>query len=288
MNAHQFDNWLVQEHQLSPSRFKKPLLMGIVNVTSDSFSDGGLYLAEDKAIRYALHLIEQGADIIDVGGESTKPGALQVPLDRELERVIPVIEQLRQHTDVCISIDTYKPDVMKAAINAGAHLINDIYALRQEGALSMAAQLSAPICLMHMQGMPQTMQTNPVYKDGVVQDVVDFFAERIHACNEVGIEKNRLLLDPGFGFGKQVVHNMALLRQLDDLKQLNIPLLLGMSRKSTIGTLLNKEVDKRLVGSITLAVYSALKGVRILRVHDVDETNQALQMLDAIYQSVAY
>jgi dihydropteroate synthase len=283
VNAQQFDNWLVQEHQLSPSIFKKPLLMGIVNTTTDSFSDGGLYLSADKATRHALQLIEQGADVIDVGGESTKPGALQVSLDRELGRVIPVIEQLRQRTDACISIDTYKPEVMKAAIDAGANFINDIYALRQEGALSMAAQLSVPICLMHMQGKPQTMQNNPVYKDGVIQDVVDFFAERIQACYDMGIGKNRLILDPGFGFGKQIPHNMTLLRQLDDLKQLNIPLLLGMSRKSTIGALLNKEIDKRLVGSIALAVYAALKGARILRVHDVDETNQALQIIDAIY-----
>jgi dihydropteroate synthase len=288
VNAQQFDDWLVQEHQLAPNIFKKPLLMGIVNTTTDSFSDGGLFLSVDKAVQHALQLVEQGADIIDVGGESTKPGALSVPLDLELARVIPVIEQLHQRTDVCISIDTYKPEVMEAAIDAGASLINDVYALRQEGALSMATQLSVPICLMHMQGMPHTMQSHPIYNNGLIQDVVSFFAERIQVCEERGIGKTRLLLDPGFGFGKQVSHNMTLLKKIDDLKQLNVPLLLGMSRKSTIGTVLNKEVSQRLVGSIALAVFAAIKGVRILRVHDVDETNQALKMIDAIYHPAGY
>lgn len=286
MNVQQFDDWLSQEHQSSSSLFKKPLIMGIVNTTNNSFSDGGLYLSTDKAFQHALDLQKHGADLIDIGGESTKPGALQVPLDVELDRVIPLIELLRQHTDVCISIDTYKPEVMKAAIEAGANLINDIYALRQEDALATVAQLGVPVCLMHMQGQPQSMQQNPVYPEGASHEIVSFFSERIQACKGAGIAKNRLILDPGFGFGKKIADNMLILRQLDKLKVFNVPLLLGMSRKSTIGALLNKKVDERLIGSISLAVYAALQGVRILRVHDVDETNQALQMIDAIYNTV--
>ncbi len=286
MNAEQFDNWLGENQLSSSSVFKKPLIMGVVNVTSDSFSDGGKYLDSDKAAEHALHLINQGADIIDVGGESSKPGALQLPLEIELSRVIPVIKKIRQYSDICISIDTYKPEVMQATVESGANFINDIYALRQEGALAMAAQLGVPVCLMHMQGQPQTMQANPDYKKGVLPELVEFFAERIHRCEAIGIAKNRLILDPGFGFGKQVSHNMALLRQLNSFKQFALPILLGVSRKSTIGSLLNKEVDERLIGSITLAVYAALNGVKILRVHDVDETKQALALIEAIYQTI--
>lgn len=286
MNAEQFDNWLKNYQLSSSNNFQKPLLMGIVNITSDSFSDGGNYLDHDKAAAHALELITQGADLIDLGGESSRPGAEAVSLAVELERVIPVIRKIRARSDVCISIDTYKPEVMQSAVESGANLINDIYALRQEGSLAMAAQLNVPICLMHMQGQPQSMQDDPQYaNDDVLAEVCDFFAERLSQCEAMGIAKHRLILDPGFGFGKQVTHNMDLLRQFSALTQFDLPILLGVSRKSTIGQILNKKANERLIGSITLAVYAALQGVGILRVHDVDETKQALQMIDAIYQT---
>ena len=289
MNAQQFEHWLGQTSQCSSSPiFRKPLIMGIVNVTADSFSDGGIYLSADKACEHAFQLIEQGADIIDIGGESTKPGAVPVPLDIELERVIPVIQQLGQYTNVCLSIDTYKPEVMKAAVEAGAHLINDIYALRQDGALAMAAKLSVPVCLMHMQGRPQTMQENPQYNDGIIHELTQFFSERIEACLAAGLEKNRLIIDPGFGFGKQVVHNMNALNHIKKLHHFSLPLLLGVSRKSTLGALLNKEVDERLIAGIAVAVYAALNGVAMIRTHDVDETRQALHIIDAISQAYTH
>lgn len=260
--------------------------MGVINVTSDSFSDGGYYLNSDKAYAQALHLINQGADILDIGGESTKPGAEEVSLELELERVIPVIKKIRVHSDVCISIDTYKPEVMQAAVDAGANIINDIYALRQKGSLAMAARLAVPVCLMHMQGKPKTMQNNPSYAQGVLDDLFDFFTSRLDACLQAGISRERLLIDPGFGFGKKVVDNMTLLRKLTALQTFNLPILLGVSRKSTIGAVLNKEVNERLIGSVALAVYAALQGVGILRVHDVDETKQALEMIKAIYHTI--
>ena len=283
MNALEFNKWLEQvgEHPC----FIKPLIMGIINCTPDSFFDGGAYQDQDNGLRHALHLVEQGADIIDVGGESSKPGALPVSLDEELHRVIPLIEAIRHSSDVCISIDTYKPKVMKEALEAGANVINDITALRQEGSLAIAAQFDVPICLMHMHGQPQTMQQDPCYKGGVIQAIEQFFIERIAACHEAGISSSRLILDPGFGFGKTVAHNLAVLRELNVLKQFKLPVLLGMSRKSTIGFLLKKQVNDRLIGSISLAVYAALHGVNILRVHDVHETTQALHLLHSIYHA---
>ncbi|WP_284498332.1 dihydropteroate synthase [Legionella maioricensis] len=265
--------------------FEKPLIMGVLNITSDSFFDGGKFLSVDRACEHAFNLIAQGVDIIDIGGESTKPGAVQVPLGIELSRIIPTIEQIRCHSDICISIDTYKPEAMEAAVRAGANIINDIYALRKDGALAMAAKLAVPICLMHMQGQPQNMQQNPQYPNGVMAELSQFFDERIDACTNAGIEKKQLILDPGFGFGKLVKNNLHLICHLDDLKHFNLPILLGVSRKSTIGAVLNKEVGERLIGSISIAVYAALKGVGILRTHDVSETNQALQMIDAICQA---
>ncbi|WP_173238574.1 dihydropteroate synthase [Legionella antarctica] len=259
--------------------------MGVLNITSDSFFDGGKFLSIDRACEHAFHLIAQGADIIDIGGESTKPGASQIPLDIELGRIIPVIEQIRFHSDICISIDTYKPETMKAAVQAGANIINDIYALRKEGSLAMAAKLAVPVCLMHMLGRPQDMQQNPQYPNGVMAELTQFFVERINACIKVGIEKKHLILDPGFGFGKLVNDNLHLICHLDDLNHFNLPVLLGVSRKSTIGAVLNKKVSERLIGSIGVSVYAALKGVGILRTHDVTETNQALQMIDAICQA---
>lgn len=286
MTPDQFAGWLEQKSQPTiQNSFEKPLIMGVLNVTSDSFFDGGKFLSMDRACEHAFNLIAQGVDIIDIGGESTKPGAVQVPLDIELSRIIPVIEQIRFHSDICISIDTYKPETMEAAVQAGANIINDIYALRKEGALAMAAKLAVPVCLMHMQGQPQDMQQNPQYPNGIMAELTQFFVERINACNKVGIEKKHLVLDPGFGFGKLVKDNLHLICHLDDLKHFNLPILLGVSRKSTIGAVLNKDVSERLIGSIGIAVYAALKGVGILRTHDVSETNQALQMIDAICQA---
>lgn len=279
MNATQFLTWL---DNYQSATWKKPLIMGIVNVTAESFSDAGAYLVLPKALEQAIALIDAGADIIDIGGESTRPGAVPVSAELELARVIPLIEAIRAQSDVCISIDTSKPEVMQAAVAAGANLINDIFALQSSGALAMAATLDVPVCLMHMQGTPQTMQKNPQYPTGLIPEIMQFFAQRIDACMKAGIHKKRLLIDPGFGFGKSVAHNMQLMQQLTEFKEFALPLLLGVSRKSTIGAVLNKDVDQRLIGGIALAVYAALKGVGIIRTHDVNETNQALQMIDAV------
>lgn len=281
-------NWLVHRSQLSPdSHPEKPLIMGILNVTPDSFSDGGRFFSMERACEQAFRLIAEGTDLIDVGGQSTKPGTLPVSVDVELSRVLPVIKYIRAHSDICISIDTDKPAVMAAAVDAGADVINDICALRTEGALEMAAKLAVPVCLMHMQGEPQNMQQNPHYPDGVFTAVMQFFKERINTCVQAGIDKKNLILDPGFGFGKRVEDNLYLVKKLDGFAVLGLPLLLGVSRKSTIGAVLGKEVNERLIGSIALAAYAALKGVGIIRTHDVDETNQALQMIDRICQQVA-
>ncbi|KTD59160.1 dihydropteroate synthase [Legionella shakespearei] len=287
MSPEQFTGWLERKSQPeSQLVFEKPLIMGILNSTADSFSDGGDFLSMDRACEHAFNLIDHGADIIDIGGESTKPGAVQVSLDEELSRVIPVIEQIRKNSEVCISIDTYKPEVMEAAIEAGANIINDVYALGKEGALAMASRLNVPVCLMHMQGEPLTMQNNPDYPDGIMDALVRFFAERIEACELAGLNKKQLILDPGFGFGKKVKHNLNLVRRLNELNDFNLPLLLGVSRKSTIGAVLDKDVTQRLIGSIALALYATIKGgVGILRTHDVDETRQALQMVEAVAQA---
>lgn len=258
--------------------------MGILNITSESFYDGGKYLSIDRACEQAYCLIAQGADLIDIGGESTRPGAAQVPLDIELSRIIPVINELRKNTDVCISVDTNKPEVMKQAVIAGANVINDIYALRKEGAMEMVAALDVPVCLMHMQGDPQTMQLNPFYSDGVITEVNEFFSERIDACLRAGIKREQLIIDPGFGFGKLVSDNLKLMYHLRNFSAWDLPVLLGVSRKSTIGAVLKKEVDQRLIGGIALSVFASLHGVAILRTHDVDETQQALAMIEAIHQ----
>lgn len=279
-------SWLTHRSQLSFGNYPdKPLIMGILNVTPDSFSDGGRFFSLDRACEQALNLINQGADLIDIGGESTKPGAPAVPVYVELERVIPVIKHIRLSSNVCISIDTNKPEVMEAAVDEGANVINDIYALRNPGALEMAAKLAVPVCLMHMQGEPHNMQQNPHYPDGVFKDIMQFFIERIDACTQAGINRKNLILDPGFGFGKRVQDNLYLIKKLDDFLALKLPLLLGVSRKSTIGAVLSKEVNERVIGSIALAVYAAMKGVGIIRTHDVDETNQALTMIEQVCQA---
>lgn len=256
-------------------------IMGILNVTPDSFSDGGSYNELDKALYQAEKMIAQGASLIDVGGESTRPGAAPVSLQEELDRVVPVVEAIHSKFDTIISVDTSTADVITHSAAVGAGLINDVRALQREGALVAAAATNLPICLMHMQGQPDTMQQAPSYDD-VVNDIHQFLAERIDTCAQAGIDKNRLILDPGFGFGKALEHNYQLLNQLEEFHQLGLPLLVGISRKTMIGKVLNdRPADQRLHGSIAAAVIAATKGVAILRVHDVAETHDALQIVEA-------
>lgn len=265
-----------------PLALDRPRIAGIVNVTADSFSDGSRFLDPQQAVAHALALVEEGADLLDVGGESTRPGASEVSAADEIARVVPVIEALAKQVQVPIAIDTSKPEVMRAAVAAGAGLINDVYALRRDGALDAAAELKVPICLMHMQGEPRTMQEAPHYDD-VVGEVKRFLADRIFACELSGIEKKRILVDPGFGFGKTLEHNLALLRSLDQLATLGVPLLAGLSRKSMIGALTGRDVEHRAAGSAAAALIAVQKGAVIVRVHDVAATRDAL----AVWQGVA-
>lgn len=254
-----------------------PQIMGILNVTPDSFSDGARYQHLDKALFHAEQMIRDGATIIDIGGESTRPGADEVSLDEELYRVIPVIERLASELDVWLSVDTYKPEVMNESIRAGAHLINDICALQEPGALSMVAESGVPVCLMHMQGKPRTMQQAPHYND-LCGEVYAFFQERINTALMAGIKKEQLILDPGFGFGKTLEQNYELLGRLDHFHTLDLPLLVGMSRKSMIGQLLDRPVTERTAGSIAAALFAVQQGASIIRVHDVKETADALRV----------
>ncbi|KTD18121.1 dihydropteroate synthase [Legionella jordanis] len=281
MNNQQFKQWCELYAQRSLA-FNKPLIMGILNITADSFSDGGLYLQKEDALRQARTMVSEGADLIDVGGESSRPGAVAISLDEELARVIPVIEALRSETDVCISIDTSKAQVMKEAVSAGAFLINDISALSGENALETAASLNVPVCLMHMQGQPSTMQLNPYYKQDVLHELNDFFEHKISSCLMAGICPRNLILDPGFGFGKLPEHNLRIVNNLGEFHKHRLPLLLGASRKSTLGVILGKEVHERLPGGLSIAIVAALHGVGILRTHDVAATHQSLTMLEAI------
>jgi dihydropteroate synthase len=258
-----------------------PRIAGIVNVTPDSFSDGGKFFDPGSAIAHALQLVAEGADLLDIGGESTRPGAEPVSAQDEIARVVPVIAALAKQTSVPIAIDTSKPEVMRAAVAAGAGFINDVYALRRDGALDAAAELKVPVCLMHMQGEPQTMQQDPQYDD-VVSDVRRFLAERIFACEMSGIDKKRIVVDPGFGFGKTLEHNLALLRALDQFAALGVPLLVGLSRKGMIGTLTGRETADRAVGSAAAALIAVQRGVMIVRAHDVAATRDAL----AVWQGV--
>jgi dihydropteroate synthase len=263
-----------------------PRVMGIVNVTPDSFSDGGKFSQTNLAVVHALKLAEEGADILDIGGESTRPNATPVSLQEELDRVIPVIESLAKQVSIPLSIDTYKPQVMKAALDAGASIINDVRALQEEGALEIAAKSNAGVCLMHMQGTPQTMQNNPYYDD-VVNDVKAFLKARLQATTSKtngheGIEASRIVLDPGFGFGKTREHNIRLIRELESFAELGQPLLVGLSRKSVLGQVTGNDVDARLYASIAASVISAMKGAKILRVHDVKATVEALKVVSAI------
>ena len=256
----------------------QPHVMGILNVTPDSFSDGGKHASVEKALKRALEMVEQGATFIDIGGESTRPGAPDVSLQEELDRTIPVIEAVARNSDCVISIDTSKAQVMTEAVKAGAGLINDVRALQEPNALEAAANAKVPVCLMHMQGQPRTMQHNPSYND-VVADVSAFLSERVKACEAKGIEKEQVLLDPGYGFGKSLEHNYALVKHLPEIMELGYPVLVGMSRKSMIGNLLNRKVDERLAGSISLATIVAQMGAHIIRVHDVAETADAVNIV---------
>jgi len=255
--------------------------MGVLNVTPDSFSDGGDYASPDRAIARAVQMVEEGVAIIDIGGESTRPGAPPVTLEDELQRVIPVIEALHASVSVPISIDTRKPEVMQAAVAAGAGLVNDVNALQEPGAVEMAASLEVPVCLMHMQGDPATMQDAPTYSN-VVDEVMDYLNKRAAVCMQQGILKDRILLDPGFGFGKTTEHNLLLLQQLHRLVACGYPVLVGLSRKSLIGKVLGLPVDKRLYPGIALAVLAVWKGAALVRCHDVQATREAIEMCQAV------
>ena len=256
-------------------------VMGILNITPDSFSDGGHFLQLDLALKHVEKMINDGADFIDIGGESTRPGAAEVNLDEELNRVIPVIDAIKQRFDIPLSIDTYKPTVMRAAAKAGVDMINDVFALRADGALSTAASLNIPICIMHMQGTPHNMQDQPSYSN-VIDDVKLFLIERIDACIAAGIKAENIIIDPGFGFGKTLQHNLNLLAALDQFSSLGYKLLTGLSRKSMIGQITNKPTEHRLAGSLAGALIAASKGANILRVHDVVETVDALKVMSAV------
>ena len=263
-------------------RLDRPRIAGIINITPDSFSGDGVSSTE-AAIAHGWKLADDGADLLDVGGESTRPGAEPVSAEDEIARIVPVIEALAKRTTLPISIDTSKPEVMRAAVAAGAGMINDVYALRRDGALDAAAALNVPVCLMHMQGEPRTMQNDPSYDD-VVSEVRRFLAERIFACEMSGIDKKRIVADPGFGFGKTLEHNLALLRALDEFAALGVPLLVGLSRKGMIGTLTGRDKHaERIVGSAAAALIAVQKGAAIVRVHDVAATRDAL----AVWEGVA-
>lgn len=260
---------------------EQPVVMGVLNVTPDSFSDGGRFVRLDDAVERGVQMAEEGAAIIDVGGESTRPGALPVGLDEELRRVIPVIARLRSRTPAVLSVDTSKPEVMHAAAAAGAAMINDVRALREPGALEAAVMSGCAVCLMHMLGDPRTMQVSPSYGD-VVAEVRRFLEERVETCLTSGLPAGRIVLDPGFGFGKTLQHNLELLRRLGELSVRGLPILAGLSRKSMLGALTGRSAEERVHGSVALAVMAALNGASILRVHDVAATSDALKIVAAV------
>lgn len=264
----------------------RPRVMGILNATPDSFSDGGRFVDPDQAFDRAVEMVVQGADILDVGGESTRPGASPVSEQEEIDRVLPVIERISRDLNVPISVDTSKPAVMRAAVAAGAGMINDVLALRAPGALEAASALAVPVCLMHMLGEPRTMQSDPVYGD-VTGEVRAFLAERIDACVSAGLPREGLLIDPGFGFGKTLDHNLQLMRELERFKTLGVPLLVGVSRKSMIGAILGgAPTDARLHGSVAAAVMAVERGASVIRVHDVKPTVDAIKVVEAVRRCV--
>ena len=260
-------------------------VMGIVNVTPDSFSDGGQHGTTESAIAHGLRLVGEGADVLDIGGESTRPGAGEISEEEELKRVIPVIEALARQVNIPIAIDTSKPGVMRAAVNAGASIINDVFALRRDDALDVAAELKVPVILMHMQGEPGSMQSAPRYDDAVAE-VHSFLTQRIFACEMAGISKKNIVIDPGFGFGKSLEHNLALLAQLQRFVELGVPVLAGLSRKSMIGTLTGRDVNDRVSGSVAAALIAAQNGAKIIRVHDVAATVDALKIWNAVSKQI--
>ena len=260
----------------------KSVVMGVLNATPDSFSDGGEYMSLSKALTRCAEMVDAGAAIIDVGGESTRPGAPLIDVQQELDRVVPVIEAIASRFDVVISVDTSKPQVMQHAVDSGAELINDVRALQEPGALETAVRCDVPVCLMHMQGSPQSMQNNPTYKD-IVEEVQTFLMQRVDACLNAGINKDNLILDPGFGFGKSLAHNYQLLAALPKIRQLGYPILVGMSRKSMIGQVLKNQVNERLAGSLALATFAAQAKSEIIRVHDVKETVDVVEIVNAYH-----
>ncbi len=269
---------LLGRHQLLPDR---PRLMGVLNVTPDSFSDGGLFLDAERALDHAWAMVEEGADLIDIGGESTRPGAEPVPLDEEIRRVIPLVETLAPRLPVAVSVDTSKPDVMAAAIAAGAGMINDVTGLRDpQSRAVLAAAPTVAVCIMHMQGEPRSMQKSPVYAD-VVSEIRAFFLERLACCDGDGIDRRRVVLDPGFGFGKTVAHNYVLLRDLPELIEIGQPVLVGLSRKSMLGRVTGRDTADRLSASVAAATLAAHAGAHLIRVHDVAATRDAMAIVQA-------
>jgi dihydropteroate synthase len=270
--------------RLGPVNLESPAVMGVLNVTPDSFSDGGRYSTIDIALRRAEQMADEGAAIIDVGGESTRPGARAVSEQEELDRVLPVIEAVRRVTDHPVSIDTSKPGVMREAVAAGASIINDVCALQADGALQAAVELQQPVCLMHMQGEPRTMQKQPQYDD-VVAEVTQFLRERVAQCVEAGLDRGLIIVDPGFGFGKSPAHNVALLAGLGQLTEIGVPVLVGLSRKSTLGKITGKDVSQLMSASVAAAVLAFQQGAQIIRAHDVAETVDALRVAAAVMNS---
>lgn len=269
--------------KMHDSGLETPLVMGILNVTPDSFSDGGQFVSKDAVLRQVDSMVEAGVDIIDIGGESTRPGAPEVSQQEELGRVLPAIELVKKHCDAYISIDTYKPQVMKESIALSVDMINDINALESDGAMDLVAESGVAVCLMHKKGTPKNMQANPVYENGVFNEVFKYLAARADACVHHGVKPEAIVLDPGFGFGKTLTHNVELFERLEMFSELQYPLLVGVSRKRMIGELLGDvPVNERLIGSVAAASLAALKGAKILRVHDVAETVQALKVTMAL------
>ena len=256
----------------------RPLVMGILNITPDSFSDGGQYLDFNAALKRAEKMIEEGADIIDIGGESTRPGSDPVSADEELKRITPIIKALKKNSNIVISVDTYKPKVMEQVIDMGVAMINDVFAFQQPGGIDVIKKSNVGLCLMHMQGTPKTMQLNPTYQD-VINEVKSFLDGRTHSLIAEGIDSERIILDPGFGFGKTFEHNITLLQNLESFQSLKFPLLVGLSRKSFIRKILSGDHDDHLSGSISAAILSILKGAKIVRVHDVKETQSAIKIM---------
>lgn len=265
------------------SDLNKVQVMGILNVTPDSFSDGGQFTHFDRALKQVEKMITNGVDIIDIGGESTRPGAVDVSVKDEIIRVIPLLKAIKSRFDINVSIDTSKAEVMEEAISHGAGMINDVRALQNKGCLDVVAKSNIAICLMHMQGMPRTMQENPEYND-IVDDILEFFRQRIDCCEQRGIKKERLILDPGFGFGKTLAHNYEVLAKFSQFNVLGLPLLAGVSRKSMIGNLLNRDVSERLAGSLAAAIVVVQQGANIIRVHDVQESVDSIKILKAVAQ----